>query len=114
MLTQLPQKRIRRAPGQTDRKKLAGPKSRNRLRSLDSRPYPPAKAAKALKKLGKRIRALRTKKGLTQVQLARGCGISALQLERIETGRVNLALSSLVRLARKLHITMGETLRGIK
>jgi len=65
-------------------------------------------------RVGKRIQNLRKKRGLTQEQLAQLCGKNALKLSRIERGEVNLAISTIVHLAKALDITIARLFRGIQ
>ena len=64
-------------------------------------------------RVGKRIRNLRKKRGLTQEKLAQLCGKNALKLSKIERGEVNLAISTIVHLAKALDITIARLFRGI-
>lgn len=60
-----------------------------------------------LKKLiGLRIVELRTKKGWSQSDLARACGKDRQAIEKIENGRVNPTLYSLLEIANALEISL--------
>jgi|GEM_PF-476625 len=61
-----------------------------------------------LKQVGKRIRALRETRGLNLHELARLCGISASALSLIETGKRDLRITSLVRIADALRTPAGR------
>lgn len=65
---------------------------------------------KRLTEAGGRIRALREKHGLNLHELARLCGISASALSLIETGKRDLRVSSLFKIAAALRVTPGEIL----
>ena len=65
-----------------------------------------------LKQVGKRIRALRETRGLNLHELARLCGISASALSLIETGKRDLRITSLVRIAEALRTPAGRILDG--
>lgn len=54
----------------------------------------------ALKKIGRRIAELRQNAGLTQEQLAAKLGVTLKYLQRVEAGRHNLSVDSLVRFSR--------------
>nr|WP_295238826.1 helix-turn-helix transcriptional regulator [uncultured Brevundimonas sp.] len=60
--------------------------------------------------VGGRIRAARESSGLNLHQLARLSGISAPALSQIETGKRDLRVSSLLRIASALRIQAGEFL----
>lgn len=60
--------------------------------------------------LGKRLRAIRKKKGLTQEQVAERAEISAQHYSGIETGSAKVSLPALVRLCNALETTPNEIL----
>lgn len=99
------------------RKKLSthqqGPEKARRQIRLGA-PKPPAKLLRVQRKLGKRIAALRKQKGLTTVQFASDCGLSTVKIERIESGQVNISLHVILRLVKRLGLTVSEILRGIQ
>jgi len=70
-----------------------------------------------LRAMGKRIRELRTKKGLTMAQLGadrRGRVYFERQyVWKMETGRVAPSLAALGHFAKRLGISLSELLRGI-
>ncbi len=62
-----------------------------------------------LKKLiGKRIVELRTNKGWTQADLARAAGKDRQAIEKLENGRVNPTLYSLLEIAAALEVPLSE------
>lgn len=63
--------------------------------------------------LGRKIRVMRKSRGLTQEAFARMCGITAGNMWKLENGRVNPTLATLVRIARQLETKPAELLRGI-
>lgn len=63
---------------------------------------------KELKAFGERVRKQRVKMKLTQAALARRVGRTAADIERIESGLVNVKLVTLVRLARALDIPPSD------
>lgn len=69
------------------------------------------KANNSLNHVGQRIRAVRESSGLNLHQLARLSGISAPALSQIETGKRDLRVSSLYRIASALRVDAGDLLR---
>jgi transcriptional regulator with XRE-family HTH domain len=73
--------------------------------------------ARLLRKVGKRIRALRSKRGLTMAELgANARGIVYFQRQyvwKMETGRVAPSLAALAHFARRLDVPLSELLRGM-
>jgi transcriptional regulator with XRE-family HTH domain len=60
------------------------------------------------KQIGKRIKALRTEKKLSQQQLAVSCNLEKSHLSRIEAGGQNLTLRMLLRIAKALDVEVRE------
>lgn len=58
--------------------------------------------------IGKQIRTLREKKGLTLNQLALMIGTERSYLGKIETGRVNTSIDKLERIAKGLDMTLFD------
>jgi XRE family aerobic/anaerobic benzoate catabolism transcriptional regulator len=58
--------------------------------------------------VGKRIEALRRKKGLTQEKLAEQVGLSMKHIGEIERGRVNPTLASLAGISKALEISLMD------
>lgn len=58
--------------------------------------------------LGRRIKQIRKRQGLTQEMLAEQAGISAQYVSNIERGKENPTLDLLLRLADALKIPLGE------
>ena len=63
--------------------------------------------------VGKRIRKLREKKGLSQVQLSRICGFWRGYIGDVERGNENLRLANLLKITRQLDTTIAQMFRGI-
>lgn len=63
---------------------------------------------KLKKVLGQRIIALREKKGWSQSDLARACGKDRQAIEKIENGKVNPTLFSLVEIADALQVSLSH------
>jgi transcriptional regulator with XRE-family HTH domain len=58
--------------------------------------------------LGKRIRALRRVKSLTQEELGEKAGLSYKFVGEVERGEVNPSLDSLIRIANALGVKIGD------
>jgi putative transcriptional regulator len=58
------------------------------------------------KKIGQRIRDLRTQKGWSQADLARACDKDRQTIEKLENGRVNPTLYTLVEISKALQISL--------
>ncbi len=73
--------------------------------------------ARLQRKVGRRIRALREKKGFTMAELgANAKGVVYFQRQyvwKMETGRVAPSLSALAHFARRLDVPLADLLRGI-
>lgn len=59
---------------------------------------------------GKRLRQLRDRAGLTQVELAMKAGINAMACSRIERGAVQPTVATLQSLAKALDVTVDDML----
>jgi transcriptional regulator with XRE-family HTH domain len=74
--------------------------------------------AKLLRAVGKRIRALREREGLTMAELGQSSrGIVYFQRQyvwKMETGRVAPSLAALAHFAKRLDVTIAELLKGIR
>lgn len=66
-----------------------------------------------LQKFGEQVSAFRKKKGLSVRELADAAGLDVLQVQKIEAGKLNFHLSTLVALAAALEISPGELLRAL-
>lgn len=60
------------------------------------------------KEFGKRIIMLREQKGWSQSDFARACNKDRQAIEKIENGKVNPTLYTLLELANALEISLGE------
>ena len=65
-----------------------------------------------LKRLGRRIRQLRTEAGLTQETAAERADLSAKHWGDIENARSNPTVSTLVAVAKALRVKVGELFMG--
>ena len=74
--------------------------------------------AKLVRAVGKRIRLLREKEGLTMAELGQSPrGIVYFQRQyvwKMETGRVAPSLAALAHFAKRLDVTIAELLTGIR
>lgn len=59
-------------------------------------------------KFGNRLKELRAKKGLSQLDLATKCDLEKTSISRIENGRTNFTLKTALILAEALEISMKE------
>ncbi len=58
--------------------------------------------------LAKRLKQLRAKEGLTQLQLAKKAGVTLAYIGRLETGHYDPQLSTLKKLAKALNCTISD------
>lgn len=58
------------------------------------------------KKIGQRIVELRTKKGWSQSDLARACNKDRQAMEKLENGKVNPTLYSLLEISKALEVPL--------
>jgi len=65
---------------------------------------------RAIQRFGKQLQQLRTRRGLTQEQLAVIAGLSRTFLTRLELGQHDPSLSTLVRLGKALRVSVTELL----
>lgn len=63
---------------------------------------------KLKKELGKRIVELREKKGWSQSDLARACNKDRQAIEKLENGKVNPTLYTLLEVANALEVTLSK------
>jgi transcriptional regulator with XRE-family HTH domain len=61
-------------------------------------------------KFGNHLKNIRTSKKMTLEQVAAAAGVSISQVYRIEKGKINTTLSTLVALSTALEISTGELL----
>ena len=62
------------------------------------------------KAVGQRIRFFREEKGLTQQGLADLCNFEKSNISRIETGRTNLTLKSMLTISKALNVQIKQLL----
>lgn len=68
----------------------------------------PPERSQMLKHFGARLKQLRQTAGLTQEELAEAAGFSRSYYTEIETGKRNVSLLNLQRLARCLNLSVSE------
>lgn len=61
-------------------------------------------------KIGQRIKQLRSKKGMSQADLARVCEKDRQAIEKIENGKVNPTIFTLFEVSKSLDISLNELL----
>lgn len=61
-----------------------------------------------IKAFGKRLKSIRQKKGLTQLDLELESGISRTEISRIENGLKNIEFYTIVKLSEALNVSLGE------
>lgn len=64
------------------------------------------------KLIGKRVKEVRTEKGVSQSELAIRCKTSAQYLSQIENGKKQASLQILVAIAEELGVSLNELLNG--
>lgn len=74
----------------------------------------PEPLSEATRLLGERIRAHRTRLGISQEGLADRCGVHWTFLGQVERGQRNLSLHNLLKLADGLEVDPCELVRGLR
>ncbi len=67
-----------------------------------------------MKMFGNNVHIQRLAKGFTQEFLAEEAGISQVQIARIESGKLNTSISTVVSIAKALNIEVGELFKTNK
>lgn len=70
------------------------------------------KIEKSLSLLAKRIKALRTRRGWSQTQLAKVAGVSQDTVSRVETGKGDPSLFNAMCIAKALHVPLDFLVYG--
>lgn len=65
------------------------------------------------KRFGDRVRTLRTKRGMSQEELARRCQLDRTYISGIERGRRNPSLRNINRIAQELGVAMSVLFDGL-
>ena len=63
------------------------------------------------KKIGQRIVEIRTKKGWSQSDLARACNKDRQAMEKLENGKVNPTLYSLLEISKALGVSLSNLVK---
>lgn len=58
--------------------------------------------------VGALVLAARHSKGLTQLELSQDCGLSRAQIANLETGRTDIPVKTLMRIAKALGVSASE------
>ena len=66
-----------------------------------------------VERFGQNVRQARLARGWTQEDLADRTGLATVQVSRIERGRREVRLTTLVRLVRALDVAPSDLLRGV-
>jgi len=66
----------------------------------------------AVERLGRNVRAARKARGWTQEDLAHQTGLTSVQVSRIERGKREIRVTTLVKLVKALDVTPAELLDG--
>lgn len=66
-----------------------------------------------LVRVGQNVRAARLARGWTQEELAYRSGLASVQISRIERGKREVRITTLLRLVQGLDVTAGELLDGL-
>jgi transcriptional regulator with XRE-family HTH domain len=69
--------------------------------------------ASEVERLGRNVRAAREARGMTQEDLAHKSGLSSVQISRIERGRREIRITTLLQLLRALDVSPEELLHGL-
>ena len=63
---------------------------------------------------GRRLRELRTAKGVSQLDLGVECGLSQTYLSEVEAGKRNISLVNMHKLAKALSVTLATIVEGVE
>lgn len=80
---------------------------------MPARKSPPAPTEPLFAAVADRVVLLRGERGLSPAELAELAGMDANYLWRIESGRQNLSLRNVARLAKALGVTLSVLLEGV-
>ncbi len=72
------------------------------------------KPAEILKKFGKNIKKIREKKGLSLREMSYACNLDNSKISKIEQGRINITLLTLIELSVGLEVHPSELLSILK
>ncbi len=72
------------------------------------------KSEEILKKFGKHIKKLREKRGLSLREMSYICSIDNSKISKIEQGKINITILTLIELSTALEVSPGELLGFLK
>jgi transcriptional regulator with XRE-family HTH domain len=61
-----------------------------------------------LQQLGQNIRSIRSRRNITQNELANRCSFAKASMSRIEAGKINVSVLTLKKISRSLETEMSE------
>jgi transcriptional regulator with XRE-family HTH domain len=64
--------------------------------------------------LGKRIKSIRNDKKLTQSELAELCNFEKATMSRIESGRTNMRMLTLIKISTALEVRITDIINGVQ
>jgi putative transcriptional regulator len=64
-----------------------------------------------IKQIGKNIRKFRKKKGFSQLDLAAACGFEESSIGRLENGKTNPTIKTLVKIGKALEVKLTDLVR---
>ena len=70
-------------------------------------------AAEFQKRLGARVRQVRTAKGFSQESFAEACDLHRTHVSLLERGRINITVNTARQIAHVLEISLAELFRGL-
>lgn len=70
-------------------------------------------AADFQKRLGARVREIRTERGFSQESFAEACDLHRTHVSLLERGRINITVNTARRIAHVLKISLSELFRGL-
>ena len=70
-------------------------------------------AAEFQKRLGARVRQVRTAKGYSQESFAEACDLHRTHVSLLERGRINITVNTARQIAHVLEISLAELFRGL-
>jgi DNA-binding XRE family transcriptional regulator len=73
----------------------------------------PSGAADFQKRLGTKIREIRTERGFSQERFAEACGLHRTHISLLERGRINVTVNTARQIAHVLQISLSELFKGL-
>jgi transcriptional regulator with XRE-family HTH domain len=87
--------------------------SRRARQSFRSQARRSPQLRRGLRRLARRLRALRRERGLTQEEAAHRAGVDAKHFQEIEAGRINVTMATLLGIAGAFGMSLSELLQGV-